>query len=68
MSAKTVFVHHDGEAAGEIGHIFVGVYEGLLLDVDGETVIVTSVDWDIAGESTTCRLGIAPAPAELLRD
>jgi hypothetical protein len=68
MAPKTIFVDQHGEYAGEVARVFVQIYEGLLLDVNGECVIVTSVDWEILEDSTTCRLGIAPAPAELLAD
>jgi hypothetical protein len=68
MSVKTVFLDQDGKYAGEVDRLFVPIYEGLLLDVSGESVTVTSVHWDLAPDSTTCRLGIAPAPAELLAD
>jgi hypothetical protein len=66
MSSKTVFVDQHGKHAGEIGGVFFEIYEGLLVEVNGESVIVTSVDWEILEEATTCRIGIAPAPAELL--
>jgi hypothetical protein len=65
---RTIFVDQDGAYAGEVERVFVPIYEGFLLDVNGASVTVTSVEWEILEDATTCRVGIAPTPAELLAD
>jgi hypothetical protein len=65
-ATKTIFLDADGNQLGEVPRIFAPMYCGLLFEVAGDPVTVTSVDWEITDESTTCRLGVAPTPLELL--
>jgi hypothetical protein len=66
MTTKTIFLDSEGNQVGEVPRIFMPVYRGLLFEIGDDAVTVTSVDWEITDESTTCRLGVAPTPLELL--